>query len=129
MLRSSHRLYSTLPPNVPVTLHSYPPPPPPPASLDLAHKLFASHHDRHNQQQQAIFTSHLFRTLPESTNSAPEVLLLGRSNVGKSSLLNALLGVPAKRYASESARPGHTRVLQGFAVGQVRAAVERRAGG
>lgn len=60
----------------------------------------------------------------------PELLLLGRSNVGKSSLLNALLGVPAKRYASESTRPGHTRALQGFAVGPgVVVAVERREGG
>ena len=44
----------------------------------------------------------------------PEVCFLGRSNVGKSSLLNALLG---KQIARASARLGRTRLMNAFAVG------------
>lgn len=44
-----------------------------------------------------------------------EVALSGRSNVGKSSLLNALVGV--KNLARVSATPGRTRALNFFALG------------
>ena len=40
-----------------------------------------------------------------------EVCFAGRSNVGKSSLLNALLGRRARGLARTSAKPGHTRQL------------------
>lgn len=43
----------------------------------------------------------------------PELALLGRSNVGKSSLLNALVG---RRIARISATPGKTRALNVFEV-------------
>jgi GTP-binding protein len=43
-----------------------------------------------------------------------EVAFLGRSNVGKSSLINALLGV--KRLAFTSARPGCTQTINFFRV-------------
>ena len=42
----------------------------------------------------------------------PEVLLVGRSNVGKSSLINALTS--KKKLAFTSSKPGHTRLLNYF---------------
>lgn len=44
----------------------------------------------------------------------PEVAVLGRSNVGKSAFINALLG--RKRLARTSARPGKTRLVQFYRV-------------
>lgn len=45
--------------------------------------------------------------------SAPEVAFLGRSNVGKSSLLNALVG---SQQAKVSSTPGRTRAINFFAL-------------
>lgn len=47
------------------------------------------------------------------TSGAPEVAFLGRSNVGKSSLINALLG---SREARVSSTPGRTRAINFFAL-------------
>lgn len=59
-----------------------------------------------------LYSSTKFRTVESS--SAPEVAFLGRSNVGKSSLLNALLG---KNICHTSSKPGRTRSMNFFAVG------------
>ncbi len=47
------------------------------------------------------------------THDAPEVAFLGRSNVGKSSLINALLG---SKQAHVSSTPGRTRAINFFAM-------------
>jgi GTP-binding protein len=49
--------------------------------------------------------------------SEPEVAFLGRSNVGKSSLLNALVGAKA---AKVSSTPGRTRAINFFLVSDER---------
>src|SRR5580698_11042828 len=47
------------------------------------------------------------------TYDAPEIAFLGRSNVGKSSLINALLG---SKHAHTSSTPGRTRAINFFAL-------------
>ena len=46
--------------------------------------------------------------------TAPEVVFLGRSNVGKSTLLNAILG--SKDLCHTSSKPGRTRTMNGISV-------------
>ena len=53
---------------------------------------------------------------PARTFDAPEVAFLGRSNVGKSSLINALLGAPE---AKVSSTPGRTRAINFFALHKI----------
>jgi GTP-binding protein len=52
------------------------------------------------------------------SDGLPEVAFLGRSNVGKSSLLNALAGT--RRLAHVSSAPGRTRVVNFFKVSAAR---------
>jgi len=49
----------------------------------------------------------------KKTYGAPEIAFLGRSNVGKSSLINALLG---SKQAHTSSTPGRTRAINFFAL-------------
>ena len=60
-----------------------------------------------------LFTAAHFRDIP-SDSSAPEVALIGRSNVGKSSLLNALFNLPEVKLARVSQKAGRTRAMQFF---------------
>lgn len=59
----------------------------------------------------------LSTTIPEQypKGHTPEVAFLGRSNVGKSSLLNCLAG--SKRLAFTSSQPGRTQSINFFRIG------------
>ena len=48
------------------------------------------------------------------TNNKPEFLLVGRSNVGKSSFINTIIG--RKNYARTSANPGKTQTINFYLV-------------
>ena len=45
------------------------------------------------------------------TDKKPEYLLIGRSNVGKSSFINTIIN--RKNYARTSSRPGKTQTING----------------
>ena len=48
------------------------------------------------------------------TDNKPEILLVGRSNVGKSSFINAI--IDRKNYARTSAKPGKTQTLNFYLI-------------
>ncbi|KAB8079475.1 P-loop containing nucleoside triphosphate hydrolase protein [Aspergillus leporis] len=79
------------------------------AQLDYADKFFAP--SRHSPIK--IWSAAKFRTTPMSSVE-PEVAFLGRSNVGKSSLLNAIMG---KEICWTSSKPGRTREMNAFGIG------------
>ncbi|KAF1984192.1 P-loop containing nucleoside triphosphate hydrolase protein [Aulographum hederae CBS 113979] len=95
--------------------------PPTQAQLDYAHRFFTKYNPTH------VFSAAKFRTLPMS--SAPEVAFLGRSNVGKSSLLNALFNRTKEHVAWISSKPGRTREMNAFGIGSDVAAVADRGRG
>ena len=74
-----------------------------PEELEAARKLFAGPCD---------FVSGAASLESMPAFSLPEVAFAGRSNVGKSSLVNALTG--RRTLARVSARPGHTRQINFF---------------
>ena len=74
---------------------------------ERASKLFSGRVD-------FLLSAPQLKFLPEPT--APEIAFCGRSNVGKSSLLNALTG--RKAIARTSVTPGRTQELNFFEVGE-----------
>ena len=101
--------------------------PPSTAQLQYATALFLPRDAAHRPSH--LLNAPRFLDLPPSP--FPEVAILGRSNVGKSSLLNALLGFNAttssktKGGAHVSKRPGATKDMNVFGVGGV---VRKRVG-
>ncbi|KAL4932123.1 translation initiation/elongation factor MRX8 [Aspergillus undulatus] len=83
--------------------------PPIEPQLEYANKLFTP--TRHGPLK--LWSASKFRTTPFSSLE-PEVAFLGRSNVGKSSLLNAIMG---KEMCWTSSKPGRTREMNAFGIG------------
>ena len=80
--------------------------PPTITQLAQAERFFLAH------DPVLLFSAGKFRTV--DFTSVPEVAFFGRSNVGKSSLLNAIMGKPI---CFVSKVPGRTRTMNAFAVG------------
>ncbi|KAG9247270.1 P-loop containing nucleoside triphosphate hydrolase protein [Calycina marina] len=59
-----------------------------------------------------LWSAPKFKTM--DFGNSPEVCFLGRSNVGKSSILNGLLG---RKIVHTSSKPGRTKMMNAFAVG------------
>ncbi|ESO93985.1 hypothetical protein LOTGIDRAFT_56017, partial [Lottia gigantea] len=70
----------------------------------------------HDNRIRYITGSHNLDSLPDI--NLPEVAFIGRSNVGKSSLIKALFRKVPDIAVKVSKKPGHTRVLQFFQVGK-----------
>ncbi|CAD6503804.1 BgTH12-05549 [Blumeria graminis f. sp. triticale] len=83
--------------------------PPTHAQLKKASEFF-----RHASTE-FLWSKENFKDMPfgDSFGESPEVCFLGRSNVGKSSLLNSLL---CRRIAFTSSKPGRTKLMSAFAV-------------
>jgi GTP-binding protein len=81
--------------------------PPTKNHLKYAESLFCKHPPKF------LWSAPHFHSM--SFGDSPEVCFLGRSNVGKSSLLNALLN---RRIAHTSSKPGRTRLMNAFAIGR-----------
>jgi GTP-binding protein len=80
-------------------------------------------HDRSSRQARsprgaAAFAGSAAEACQFPTDGLPEVAFMGRSNVGKSSLLNALAGT--RGLARVSAAPGRTRLVNFFRVAGVK---------
>lgn len=80
--------------------------PPRPAQLRHAANYFQEH------PVKFLWSAPKFHSM--DFGSSPEVAFLGRSNVGKSSLLNALIGTPL---AHTSSKRGRTRAMNAFSIG------------
>ena len=111
-------------PAVPPSPTTNPPPPPPPEGLSTYAYQWETAPPTPSQlgYADAFFTrgvpaKHLwshakFKAI--GIGSSPEVVFLGRSNVGKSSLLNAMMGHSGLAFTSS--KPGRTKLLSAFAV-------------
>jgi GTP-binding protein len=67
------------------------------------------------KRPEVVFTGSAVDPKQYPKDGLPEVAFLGRSNVGKSSLLNALAG--SKKLARVSSTPGRTQLVNFFRVG------------
>jgi GTP-binding protein len=81
---------------------------------------FASHLQLAARNLKLVFVRYLWKFVTSASEvrqfpppSVPETAFLGRSNVGKSSLINSLLG---EKVAKTSSTPGRTRAINFFAV-------------
>jgi GTP-binding protein len=83
--------------------------PPSAGQLAFADKVFTP--SRHSPIK--LWSAAKFRTTPMESVE-PEVAFLGRSNVGKSSLLNAIMG---QEVCWTSSKPGRTREMNAFGIG------------
>ena len=75
-------------------------------------QLSYARHFFHVEQAQISFSAMKFYQMVQT--GLPEVAFFGRSNVGKSSLLNGLFGVPIARVSNN---PGMTRSLNAYTIG------------
>jgi GTP-binding protein len=64
----------------------------------------------------ATFEKSAFKEADWPRDKKPEIAFLGRSNVGKSSLMNSLLGV--RGLARTSSTPGRTQALNFFLINE-----------
>ncbi|KIW02368.1 uncharacterized protein PV09_06190 [Verruconis gallopava] len=78
--------------------------------LDRANRYFT------NGPVAFLFSASKLPNIPIDSK-IPEIAFLGRSNVGKSSLLNALLNKKNAKIAHESKHPGRTKTMNFFGVG------------
>ncbi|KAG9189080.1 hypothetical protein G6011_05948 [Alternaria panax] len=86
--------------------------PPTIAQKTIANTFFISH----GRAAKLLRSVAQFRLFPES--DVPEVAFVGRSNVGKSSLLNAVMGADIKALlARTSSTPGFTKTMNLYGVG------------
>ncbi|KAK3542878.1 hypothetical protein QTP70_006134 [Hemibagrus guttatus] len=82
-------------------------------ALECAERLFTP-----SPKHQILYSSSAVRTehMPDLTQ--PEVCFIGRSNVGKSSLIRALFSLAPEVEIRVSKTPGHTKKLNFFTVGK-----------
>ena len=88
-----------------------------PSSFPLADEESPHPFNRGPKSVTRIIQIDKFEDLPDY-GPVPEVAVIGRSNVGKSTLLNALMGFTSHvQKAAVSSKPGETKKLQFFCIG------------
>lgn len=124
----SHRMLSTATISSHIPSNDLPPSPEPPLTLSSAtlnsyttslvpneHQLKYAASIFNHSPPHLLWSAATFRSFPASPH--PEVAFLGRSNVGKSSLLNALFSRTREQLVHISKQPGKTKTMNGFGIG------------